>query len=612
MVQPWNLGPGLMDFSALGNLGKTYQQAADASQKRDFEEQRRQTFAALGQGAPDYNKFGLALLGQGDVTSGAALIGLGQKADERKQNAETLRSWGSGDAAVPAATGTPQASLINNESGGRWDAQNDAVGAGGARGHFGRVQFGQARLQEAEAAGAIPPGTTPQAFMASPEIQKRAEAWHFNDIDQSIKANGFDKLVGQPINGVPVTVEGMRAVAHLGGKEGLRKFILSGGKYNPEDENGTRLSDYFARHGGGGGSTGAQVAQAGVAPVQVAENEADVQRLEAAQAGTPMADAPAPGAVPAQGFAVPGADAPAPSIANDPKVKLWSQRLASSTNERLQTIAKQQLDLAMKDAELRYNEGKSPEAVREWQYARKNGMTEAKNPIAYAKEKADATRADTAPVTRQIKQGDGSEVAVQWNPEARRWDPLTAPEGGNAVKPSGGKLTEGQSKDLVFHNRGIQALEAFEPVAEAYAVGKDRLASQIPGGNYVVPEKFQMAQQSGRNFLASILRKDSGAAITAPEEAQYGGIFLPQPGDKPGTLAQKAEARKQAIDAIRNGLGTAEVLALGQRLTTRNPGEAAPEKPAAPLAPPKLGHSEGGYRFKGGDPSKPESWVKVN
>jgi len=34
-------------------------------------------------------------------------------------------------------------------------------------------------------------------------------------------------------------------VAHLGGKNGMRKFLQTGGKYNPEDSNGTSLSDYL-------------------------------------------------------------------------------------------------------------------------------------------------------------------------------------------------------------------------------------------------------------------------------------------------------------------------------------------------------------------------------
>lgn len=164
----------------------------------------------------------------------------------------------------------PLPSLVQNESGGNWKAQNNEVGAGGQRGHFGRLQFGQARLQEAAAAGAIPQGMTPQAFMASPEAQQSAERWHFGDIDQYIKERGLDRAIGREINGVPVTMDGMRAVAHLGGKEGLAKFMISGGRYNPTDANGTSLQDYFSLHGGPQGQGGqVQVAQAqgGIAPV---------------------------------------------------------------------------------------------------------------------------------------------------------------------------------------------------------------------------------------------------------------------------------------------------------------------------------------------------------
>lgn len=194
-----------------------------------------------------------------------------------------------------------------------------------------------------------------------------------------------------------------------------------------------------------------------------------------------------------------------------------------------------------------------------------------------------------APTVRQIKQPDGSEVAVQWDAASGTWVPLQAPTGGNAVKPAG-KMTETQSKDLVYYNRGLQALEEFEKpgIGETYASGLERVATQVPGGNYVVSEEFQKAQQSGRNFLASILRKDTGAAITRPEEEQYGAVFLPQPGDKPGTLVLKREARKQAIEAIKGGLGTAEALARASTLLDRpapdptvRPDGSSPPKPSS-------------------------------
>jgi hypothetical protein len=237
----YNYSSGLAALGqGLGNISKGFEQ--QYQQKR---------IADLGQRAQngDYAGAAQAAFAAGDAATGLGLLKLGQT---QKQESDWLKANGSilgtGETAAPPAPvtlGSPTPSLINNESGGNWQAQNSAVGAGGQVGHFGRLQFGQARLQEAQAAGAIPPGTTPQQFMQSPEIQKRAEQWHFNDIDQSIKQNGFDRLIGQSINGVPITVEGMRAVAHLGGKDGLRKFIETQGAYNPADANGTRPKRLF-------------------------------------------------------------------------------------------------------------------------------------------------------------------------------------------------------------------------------------------------------------------------------------------------------------------------------------------------------------------------------
>jgi hypothetical protein len=139
-------------------------------------------------------------------------------------------------------------SLIGTESGGNWKAQNSEVGAGGKAGHYGRVQFGHARLQEAMNAGAIPQGTTPEQFMASPELQMAAEAWHFADLEQQLAP-----LVGSVVNGQTLDLGALVAMGHLGGAGGARKYVQSGGAYNPSDAYGTSLSDYAGKHGGKSG-----------------------------------------------------------------------------------------------------------------------------------------------------------------------------------------------------------------------------------------------------------------------------------------------------------------------------------------------------------------------
>lgn len=610
--------------NALANLGKQNERAF-----------QMQALSELGKDIEGGNYAGAAqkALAAGDTSLGVNLLGLGQQAKDRAQNASLIQSWNSGG--VPPPSASPVALGSPNEIENRF--VNTVKGAGltnptglAAVAAYGKAESGFAPQNVNRSWS--DPSESGQPGMAGGIMSWRAE--RLQNLQNFAKQRGEAQpsVETQALFLAQENPQLLPALQAAKTPQEANQIMAQAWRFagynRPGGENARReaLTTQYAQRFGGQGGAPVQV------PPQVAMNEADVQRLEAQQgnpvipqqapvqvAQAPAATASDAASVPAQGateaqFVIPPGQGAQTTVENDPQVKLWQQRYSQAAavgNAAATKIAEKSLEMATRAAERRYNEGKAPEAVREWQWARQNGLTEAKSPVAYAKEKAEATRADTAPVVRQLKQADGSEVAVQWNPDNRTWEPLAAPQGGEAVKPKGQKLTEGQSKDLIFHNRGLQALETFEPLSDAYAVGKDRLISQVPGGNYAVPQEFQMAQQAGRNFLASILRKDSGAAITAPEEKQYGDIFLPQPGDKPGTLAQKADARKQAIDAIRNGLGTAEVLALGQRLTTRNPGEAAPEKQATPGAPPKRGELMDGYRFKGGDPSKPDSWVKV-
>lgn len=173
-------------------------------------------------------------------------------------------------------------SLIQNESGGNWQARNNEIGAGGQAGHFGRMQFGRARLQDAMRAGVLPPGTTPEQFMASPQLQLAVEAWHFADIDRQAQRLGLTRFIGQEIGGVLVTPDAIRSMAHLGGIGGAARFLETGGRYNPSDSFGTSLRDYGQRHGGsrrnqsGGQAYGGQdsmpgnaMAQMGQAPVNM-------------------------------------------------------------------------------------------------------------------------------------------------------------------------------------------------------------------------------------------------------------------------------------------------------------------------------------------------------
>ncbi len=120
------------------------------------------------------------------------------------------------------------------------------------------------------------------------------------------------------------------------------------------------------------------------------------------------------------------------------------------------------------------------------------------------------------------------------------------------------RLTEQQSKDLVYLQRGEAALVNLDKNEKALTGFTDNAADYLPGGNYLTSEEYQVASQAGREFLAAVLRKDTGAAITAQEMSIYGKMYLPQPGDSDTVLNQKRAARRVALDAIKNGLGAAQ------------------------------------------------------
>ena len=181
--------------------------------------------------------------------------------EEAMDEAEAMREpQGVGGAEYPR--------LIQRESGGNYGARNK-------QGYVGRGQFGDARLDEARRAGVLPEGMDKEGFRLNPQVQQDVEKWHFSDINNFIDNRGLGSFEGESVRGIPVTREGLVNVAHLGGKGGLEKFISSGGRYNPADANGTRLSDYLAM-GAQSGGVGAATAPSGYSDTQIMPVSAEV------------------------------------------------------------------------------------------------------------------------------------------------------------------------------------------------------------------------------------------------------------------------------------------------------------------------------------------------
>ena len=130
--------------------------------------------------------------------------------------------------------------LAMSESSNRSDIQIQTQSGGREQNMTGLFQFSDGRLEDyMNDTGA---SFSTEDFRMDPNLQRDVFAWHINDIDRVIRQNdlleqGFD-------------LDGLRAVAHLGGVTGMLRYARSGGEYDPQDEFGTNLSDYYNRFSG--------------------------------------------------------------------------------------------------------------------------------------------------------------------------------------------------------------------------------------------------------------------------------------------------------------------------------------------------------------------------
>jgi len=166
-------------------------------------------------------------------------------------------------ASLIQGTHVPPVGAINNESDELFtstlassESSNNPTASnttGDGRSFGGLFQFGKMRLADYNAAqGTNITVEGIQNGTVSADQQKQIQSWSVSDIDTFIDSQDLKNYEGTKVKGVTITRDSMRAVAHLGGKEGLKKFLSSQGEYNPNDnpENpsqGTTLLDYATK-----------------------------------------------------------------------------------------------------------------------------------------------------------------------------------------------------------------------------------------------------------------------------------------------------------------------------------------------------------------------------
>jgi hypothetical protein len=119
-------------------------------------------------------------------------------------------------------------------------------------------------------------------------------------------------------------------------------------------------------------------------------------------------------------------------------------------------------------------------------------------------------------------------------------------------QPSGsGGATEGQRRTEGLLSRAQaarQTIDSLEPSIGAWDTSVPYSWMQSQAG--------QQYGQAARQWIQSVLRDESGAAIGADEEASYFRTYFRQPGDSAVVIKQKQQARSAAEAAMQQKVGT--------------------------------------------------------
>lgn len=118
------------------------------------------------------------------------------------------------------------------------------------------------------------------------------------------------------------------------------------------------------------------------------------------------------------------------------------------------------------------------------------------------------------------------------------------------------KLTESQANALMYGSLAKTSMDAINYLDNK---GFDR-TSVLSGVSTITPNiakdpNIQMAVNAEKNFLAAVLRKQSGGAITDEEWSNTAPQYFERAGDSPEVVAQKRAFRQTFLNGMARSLG---------------------------------------------------------
>jgi len=122
-------------------------------------------------------------------------------------------------------------------------------------------------------------------------------------------------------------------------------------------------------------------------------------------------------------------------------------------------------------------------------------------------------------------------------------------------------LTETQAKATTFIVRtkpDLDRVDAEMKGGAALTSMKDAAVDALGpmgSGNMIISDDYRRARDALGNWGAAFLTHVSGAAVSPSEALRNLPAFIPRPGDTPRDIAEKAERRRNMMDAIATGTG---------------------------------------------------------
>lgn len=234
---------------------------------------------------------------------------------------------------------------------------------------------------------------------------------------------------------------------------------------------------------------------------------------------------------------------------------------------------------------IRSNQASEANTIRGQNISRENSIRAANAPTAamqnynqYAQLlKSDPESAATFAAAAGINPSAKKLMKVETNPDgsvtkyytdgSEEAGKINQPINGDGIKPISlpqaqsiiDKANEGSKKAAGFAMRLKDSMDSMNTLGETIDPKRVALINRALGDGTAANMSLSPAEQqymvNARDALYSILRPETGAAITAEEMREYSKMYLPQPGDSPGATKTKMRKMQGQYNSLRGQSG---------------------------------------------------------